>query len=253
MLDAAGRFRVGALPDVDVYPDHEAPARFYAVPRSPRLAAGAAGRPQASLLLYGRGQGPRRRLLGGQVMLTTSLGLTEAELRTLRAALVERLTAQAVAAAPSTSGQTPTAGTGAATPDPASVETLSPDWRSGVVTVRLTAGIRLTGKPSLDGANECALTAGLSADQALALQRAWDAGLPDARIRYEVEVTAVDTSSTAASATVSGAAQGAGLAGRWTGRVGIQSVQASAVPFQMTLDGPMPLSTTDLENSVQVV
>lgn len=250
MLVAADRFRIGALPDVDVYPDHAAPARFYAVPRSPRLATDANGRPQMSLLLYGRGQGAQRQLLGAQVMLTTSLGLVDAEHRTLRAALVERLTEHAMAALPA-SIQAPT--TGAAAPDPSSVEIFSPDWQSGVVTVRLTADIQLAGKPSLVGANECALSANLDADQAQALQRAWDAGLPDARITYQVQVTAVDTNSTAASVAVSGAAQGAGLASRWTGRVGVQSVQTSAVALQMTLDGPMPLSTTDLSKTVQVV
>jgi hypothetical protein len=247
MLNPASHFRVDEVPGVDVYADHAAPGRFYAIPTKPRVALDDAGRPQISLLLYGRGQGPSWQPAGGQVLLTTTLGLTADEQRRLRAALAQRLANQAIASGPGgPAGR-------AAVPDAAGLEISSPDWQAGEVKATLVDGVELAGRPSLGSANECAMMATLAADSALRLRQAWNDGLREARIAYRLQVVASETSTLATQAGGLGSVDVPGLDSRWARRVAVQSTVTSAIPYELTIEGPLGMSVEDLRQRVQML
>jgi hypothetical protein len=62
----------------------------------------------------------------------------------------------------------------------------SADFVAGSVAVRLTPDLTLEGSPSLVGDNRCSFSLRLDRDPAVALRSAWERGLPDASIRYDL-------------------------------------------------------------------
>jgi len=167
VLDAGAPLDVGE--DAVAFADATDPLRVHAWAAAPRLTV-VDGRAALSVLAYRRGGGEPE---GGQVTLSTTLGLTEDERDRIAAAL----------ALPPPPG----AHTG---PRP---RVLSPQWLSGAVTVRLADGVELAGSPSLSGANTCVLTGSMDRRQIAALVAAVDAGLPEATATYAVEVAASRT------------------------------------------------------------
>jgi hypothetical protein len=148
---------------VVVFGDDRDPAAVYALAAAPRIARDEQGRPELSLVLYGaRGADGRFEARGGLVSLTTTTGIEPAEERAV-------LDARARRAAP---GSAPTR--------------RSADFTEGRVSVRLTPDVSLEGAPSLVGDNRCSFSVRLDRDPAVALRSAWDRGLPDASIRYEL-------------------------------------------------------------------
>jgi len=174
MLDAGARLDVGE--DVLAFADATDPLVVWACAAAPRLST-ADGRPEFDVLAYGRGDGEHE---GGQVSLSTTLGLTEERLNRIAGTL----------ALPAPPG----ADTG---PRP---RVLSPQWLSGAVTVQLADGVELAGNPSLSGANTCVLTGSLDRGQIAALLAAVDASLPRATATYAVDVAATRTATATATA-----------------------------------------------------
>jgi hypothetical protein len=230
MLDPAGRFELAELPNVIIFPDLAAPARFYAIPASPRVALDAHGQPQISLLIYGKRQGTAFEPSGGQLTLTTNLELTSREQETLRRALAARL--------PHTAG----------TP-----EIASPDWLEGAVEVRLPGNVHLAGTPSMIGANQCVMMASLSADQAKALEAAWANGLPDATICYRVQTNAATHSAAAAESSGARSSVQPGYSDQSSHSAGIHVSATQAVRYPLTIEGPLTLARDQLANQIQVI
>lgn len=253
MLDPGGRFTVDELPNVDIYPDHDSPTRFYAVPTAPRVAVDDAGKPQISLLIYGKGQGAARQLLGGQITLTTMLGLTEAERRTLPAALARRLAAASTPDPKAQSAGLPSGADSPALPDSSRIEVLSPDWQDGEVEARLTAAVKLDGKPSLMSANTCVMMASFSADQVRAVQQAWDDGLPDAVVTYRLRTQAAESASASGTMADAAHASTSGQYRGWMRDASFSAIATHAVPHSMIFQGPLALSQSDLTDSCQAL
>lgn|GEM_PF-3554829 len=176
MLLTRQQFSVPDVPHVRIYPDHADPARYYAMPDAPRVARDTHGKPEASLLLFGRGTGADMRVLGGQCTLTVTLALDADERDTLIEALQKRRDGAPVAPP---------------------IMVVNPDWLGGNVTVTLTRSVQLTGQPSQIAGNACVLSASLTAEQASELHAAWQRGLPDASVRYDVIFAAADASTVA--------------------------------------------------------
>lgn len=231
MLSEQDSFTLPEVPGVRVYPDHADHTRFYAVPEAPRVARDEQGRPALSLLVFGRGSGPNLKVLGGQVLLTLTLALTDAERQALTAALEQPLNRDLPRDAP-----------------PVRVTLLSPEWLEGQVTAHLLPGLDLTGQPSLMAANECVLSANLTGEQATELQRAWKHGLPDAQLTYDVTVPAAEVEEHRAS--TSHTSTEPPYAATSTSSFAARSTRT--VSAALHLQGPLNLSQSDLQGGLQV-
>lgn len=242
MLEEHRSFAVPDTPGLRIYPDHADPTRFYAVPAAPRVARDEQGRPALSLLVYGRGHGPQLNLLGGQVLLTLTLALTDAERRALTDALERPLNLNLPQHAP-----------------PVRVTLVSPEWLSGQVKAELMPGLTLSGTPSLMAANECVLSADLTPEQATEVQRAWKQGLPDARLSYDLTFSAAqvgdteeDRSGTVYTSTADAAFQSDRSSTSTSSRSSFSSQTTRTARASLHLQGPLGLSRSELEGGLQV-
>lgn len=226
MLDPVAPFHVPEVPGVTVYPDHANPARFYAVPDQPRIARDERGRPQLSLLVYGRGPGAVTPL-GGQLTLTATLALGASERERLVAALEGRLAAGSL---------------------PPGVTLISPEWLDGEIHAHLAPGVELTGQPSLMGANEGTLSLTLTPEGASALRRAWADGLPGATLRYQLTTRAAEREETSAAAQQSAYDD----ALRSFAQMSARMSTARAIRLPLTLEGPLGLTRGELQTTLQV-
>ncbi|HEX6755512.1 MAG TPA: hypothetical protein VF109_06155 [Mycobacteriales bacterium] len=223
MLDADAPLDAG--PYTIAFGDASDPLRVYACAAAPRLTV-EDGRPELTVLAYRRGSGPAE---GGQVTLTTTLGLTEDERDRIAAALAPP--------------PPPGAGTG---PLPRVLpRVLPPHWLSGAVTVRLAGGVELTGTPSLSGPNTCVLAGTLDAGQVAALLAAVQAGLPDATAAYSVDVAASRT----AGGTATRERHGPGFSS--TARVDVTT--GTAGRLHLELRGPLRLPASHRHDAVTFV
>ena len=181
MLDPQTRFTLPDVPDVWLYADDREKYGFYAIAQSPRIAVDDSGAIQLSLTLYGRREPSGFKATGGLCSLTTTLALTPTEEKSVRAGLARRLAQQDEEhAAPGDPKSPP--------------QLLGIVWLQSDVEVKLFGDFKLTGTPSLVGANQCALNTNLRAADANALWKAWEGGLPDATITYRVQVRAAPPS-----------------------------------------------------------
>jgi hypothetical protein len=241
MLDTHCSFAVPETPGLRVYPDHADPTRFYAVPDAPRVARDGQGRPALSLLVYGRGSGPQLKLLGGQILLTLTLALTDTERTALTQALERPLNLKLPKDAP-----------------PVHVTLVSPDWLAGKVQAELLPGLILTGTPSLMAANECVLSADLTPEAAPAVQQAWKQGLPDARLSYDLSFSAAqvegteDRGSTAYTSSLGDAVGDPDQTNSSSFSASFTSQTARTARASLRLEGPLGLSRSDLNGSLQV-
>jgi hypothetical protein len=217
MLDADAPLDVGE--DVLAFADATDPLRVYACAAVPRLTV-EYGRPGLSVLAYRRGGGDPE---GGQVTLSTTLGLTEEQRDRIAGTLP----------AP------PGADTG---PRP---RVLSPQWLSGVVTVRLADGVELAGSPSLSGPNTCVLAGSLDRGQVAALLAAVAAGLPDATATYSVDV--------AASRTATGTADRERRPSGYSSTTRVQLTATVAGRLHLELRGPLQLPASHRADAVTAV
>jgi len=172
MLDLTRPVDVPGFPQARVYRDHQQERTYYVVPWTAAVAIDPAGRPECRLLLFVKQQDGVPVATGGQLSLTTTLSVTDEDVARIKQAIEVSLT--------------PRPSPGEAPPPPVVVQLSSPEWASGRVTVNLVPGFLVTGQPSLNGQNRCALMASLTTDQARALQERWHRGLPDARIVYDM-------------------------------------------------------------------
>lgn len=231
MLAEQPSFTLPGVPGVRVYPDHADRTRFYAVPESPRITRDEQGRPALSLLLFGRGSGPNLKVLGGQVLLTLTLALTDAERQALTAALAEPLNRKRPRDAP-----------------PVPVTLLSPEWLEGQVTAQLLPGLVLHGQPSLLAANECVLSAHLTEAEATDLRRAWQQGLPEAHLTYDVTVPAAQVEERRASTSYAAAEPPSSA----TSTSSFAAQTTRTVRATLRLTGPLGVSRIDLQGGLQV-
>jgi hypothetical protein len=93
----------------------------------------------------------------------------------------------------------------------------------------------------------------LSAEQADALHKAWTDGLPHATITYQLMTSAASSSATHSTThdTAQTDAPGHSSTNVYTGTVETHSTQA--VPFPMTISGPLALSKAALHEGMQVL
>lgn len=178
MLDPDRRVALPDFPQADVYRDHERPLTYYAVPAAVTVAVDDRGRPECRLTIYMKRQDGRPVPSGGQVSLTTVLGLSDQEIADITDAIEVSLTPAADGPAPA--------------PRP-SIQLLGPDWIGGRVVVALAGSFTLTGQPSLSGRNRCALVTSLTAETALLVREEWMRGLPGAIITYEMTMRVAET------------------------------------------------------------
>ncbi|THF66797.1 hypothetical protein E7T06_20260 [Deinococcus sp. Arct2-2] len=241
MLDTHHSFAVPETPGLRVYPDHADPTRFYAVPDTPRVARDEQGRSALSLLVYGRGSGPQLKLLGGQILLTLTLALTDTERKALTQALERLLNLKLPRDA-----------------SPVHVTLVSPDWLDGKVQAELLPGLILTGTPSLMAANECVLSADLTPEAALAVQQAWKQGLPEARLSYDLSFsaaqveTAQDRDSMAYTSSLGDAVSDPNQTNSSSFSTSFTSQTTRTARASLRLEGPLGLSRSDLDGSLQV-
>ena len=234
MLNFAQRLTFPELPHVLIYADHEAVTRFYAVPELPRIAIDEHAKPLISLLLYGRKQNGKVQPSGGQVMLTTSLMLTAQERDLLECCLTAWLSMQIPEVTESP-------------------EILTPEWLDGAVTVTLTPNLHLSGKPSLMGANECALNLSFNAEDAQKVQQAWSQSLPDSQIQYQVKLAGVEQSqqSTQSQSTTSEYQPGYTATDHQHRQLHVRKTEVTS--DQLTLKGAISLSLNVLNQQLQII
>jgi hypothetical protein len=171
MLDTRNPVVIDEVADVIVYRDDASQTVFYAVPAKPRLALDEQGKPQLSLVAYGK-KGPAGfKARGGILTLTTALQLTGAEAEGVSHSLASRLAREF--------------------PQPEDVPPLVPElrpieWVKGSVELQVIPGVVATGRPSLFGGNQFSHSANLDAQTIGAVLEAWERRLPDASISYHL-------------------------------------------------------------------
>lgn len=237
MLDPENSFTLDNAPQVIIYGDAREKTRFYGIPAAPRIAGDNQGKPLISLSIYGKRQGSSVQPLGGQFIVTTTLALTQNEQREIVNALTRRLAQEAK------EKKVP----------PPQPSLLSPEWREGTVEVRLTNHLSVSGKPSMIGANECALNLNLSADDAKELQQVWSEGLPDALIIYQVEVNVARSSSATFDTDSTKQTYEPGYSSQASSGSTIHVNMTEADRQPMTIQGPVPLSQDELNAQLQSI
>jgi hypothetical protein len=228
MLNADARLAIDAVPGAIVYADSADRGRVYAFAAGPRLALDEDGAPQISLLLYGHGKNTPPE--GGQLTLTTSLGLSDGERASIAAALAPSPPSGPEPDRPAgSSGDPRTQAAGKA------LQIVSPDWLSGQVVVHLADGVELAGRPSLSGANTCAMAASLDAGQARTIMAAIRDGLPDSAATYSVDIAAVRSGAAAAEWTQTRPER--------TSSVRLEAAITAGERLHLELRGPLPLAS----------
>jgi hypothetical protein len=167
--------------------------------------------------------------MGGSFTVTTDMGLMEQESALLRQLLAERVT------------------------PPALVELTSPDWRQGKVTVHLAPGLVVEGKPSLLGTNQATLLLNLNAASAASLSQAWQEGLPQATICYELQTTAAQQATLASTTATDHAEEDAAHHTETTTSSGVHVNIVSAVAYPITLEGALCLSPAMIAENQQTI
>jgi hypothetical protein len=241
VLDPTQRFTVADVPGVWIFPDDGDAAGFYALPAAPRIALDEAGRPQLGLVLYGKTSRGSFVANGGILTLTTSLGLTEDEGRTLIPILSRRLASAAAGDAAATGGAEapePTGDTSAVAALPAA-HLLAADAVAAEVEVRLAEGVALTGAASLGADFRCSFNLKLDAAQARSLQSAWDAGLSEAQLSYRLSLRPGPSSSSIEVGHVAWSKRSDDHEEEHGLLVGATASSSSAAAQTLTLDGPL--------------
>ncbi|MEM9164940.1 MAG: hypothetical protein AAGC54_17960 [Cyanobacteria bacterium P01_F01_bin.4] len=160
MIDLMHPITLADYPHLLIYPDLEDESHYYAFaqPHLPLVSDVS----DMTLMTYQK-QGIAT---GGQLSLTTTLGLSPAE----QAAVVAALT-----------------------PDKGPPPNLSyPDWTGGKVTVAIADVLTLTGQPTLMSDNHCALSTSLTREQAQAISNLWRSGEAWLTLHYEVQFVGWD-------------------------------------------------------------
>jgi hypothetical protein len=212
-----------------VYADSVDRGRVYAFAAGPRFALDEDGTPQFSLLLYGRGKDTPPE--GGQLTLTTSLGLSDGERASIADALVPSPPSGPEPDRPAGSSGDPRTQAAAGK----ALQIVSPDWLSGQVVVHLADGVQLAGRPSLSGANTCAMAASLDAGQAQTIMAAIRDGLPDSVATYSVDIAAVRSEAAAAEWTQTRPER--------TSSVRLEAAITAGERLHLELRGPLPLAS----------
>jgi len=160
MLIQDGQFTFPDFSGVFVYPDDRRENAFYAIPQQTRIARDSGGKPEISLMVYGKGHGPSFVPTGAVFTLTVSLELTSDEENKLRSLLSAKL---------------------------ADAELVPVQWTAGEVELQVAGGLSLTQKPSMMGDNRCSFSSRLDASQAKALEEAWAQGSSGLHVAYDMQ------------------------------------------------------------------
>ena len=188
----------GALEGILWWRDPGDVDRVFACPSAPRIARDEEGRPQLSLVVYGR-KTPDGGIecQGGYAQATVELSLSEEERDAVRRHFAQPEDPKADETPDGESGE------GAAIPDDRhdtddeppqensfataprrEIRIVSPPWATATVRLELFEGVSAKGNPSLMGRNRCALQMQFNADEADQVLAAWKDGLPGAYIEY---------------------------------------------------------------------
>jgi hypothetical protein len=239
MLDPTRHITLKEVPHVTIYGDHEATTHFYVLASSPRLAEEAGGTPAINLLVYFRRGGSAKVPSGGQLTLTTSLGLTPEELKQTREALaVQRRDDPVAAESAQRAGP---------------IELRFPQWVRGTVEVTIGELVRLTGQPSLVGGNTCAMSMALNAEQAQALYSEWHDGLPQGRIVYHMVVRGVAVAGSQLSSKATGEVHRPGEKSQILRTLAMDVGMTQGIDHSLTVEGPLITPGTALAKRLHEV
>ncbi|MEM9904059.1 MAG: hypothetical protein AAF921_03430 [Cyanobacteria bacterium P01_D01_bin.44] len=169
MIDLLHPIALAEYPHLLIYPDLEDGSCYYAFAQ-PHLSL-IDDVADMTLMTYQK-QGIAT---GGQLSLTTTLGLSSAE----QTAVVSALTS------------------GKGSPPHLSY----PDWTGGNVTVAIADILTLTGQPTLMSDNHCALSSPLTAEQAQAISNLWQSNEAWLTLHYEVQFVGWDVAETQTTST----------------------------------------------------
>lgn len=222
VLALAKRMNVPQVPTVEVFGDHENVFTFYAVPVRPTVEVDDRGKPAIRLLVYMKRDGSRRSPAGGQVTVTTMLGVRAEELALVRQWLETGLSARHTPVGPDNP-----------------LRVLTPEWTSGAVTVHIGTSLSLTGSPSLFADNRCAMVSPLNAHQAGVIAADTASALAGSSIRYAMTMRIASTAS-ASSVVSSGATSGdGGLRTSINGALAMSARMTSAENHALVVEGAL--------------
>jgi hypothetical protein len=229
MIIVEGRFELPGLSDVWIYPDDQTDSGFYAIPTHPRVAVDSQGKPEISLVLYGRGKGSNFEATGGIFTLTVCLGLSSEQAKTAISLLARR---QSSAARP---------------------QLLSPDWQQGEVELQLDRDLSWREKPAQFGDNRCSFNVKLSADQAKTLRDAWKKGLPNSLVIYHVVLRGSAGTSSRAEYGSNRSTERDGGHVRHEQSSWQKSTSSAPQPSSMEIRGPIDVPQTELDSHLSSV
>lgn len=223
--------------DVIVYRDDTAQTVFYALPAKPRVALDDQGKPQISLVAYGKRVPEGFKARGGILTLTTALQLTPEEVQNVRAALTRRLARDF--------------------PQPPDTPPLAPElrpveWLEGSVELTLVPGVGASGRPSLFGSNQCSFSTNLDARQIEPVLEAWTKRLPDSSITYRLKLRAAQPGS---STTHVSSFESVSIDGVTSGAFGSTTERRDSSPArnpELEFKGPVMPSGTDPEQVLTI-
>jgi hypothetical protein len=233
MIDLRQSIEFADLPDILIFPDDRLSGAYYALPEAPRLARDERGKAELRLMLFGERTERAFESSTGFVSCSTTLALTSDENHQIREKLQSRLLEIAES--------------GRAIPP---LRMLGPDWREGRVELHLTPELRLSGRPSLFGANQCSVSRRLDDSRLGKLVAAWRSGLNDALIIYRLELS---TGSKAASARRQDEHRrntSAGTSRNSRFSIDVEQTQHQSIPVSLTLRGSLGLSAAELAASI---
>ena len=229
MIIVEGRFELPGLSDVWIYPDDRTESGFYAIPAHPRVAVDSQGKPEISLVLYGRGKASDFEATGGIFTMTVCLGLSSEQGKTAISLLARRL------------GST------------ARPQLLSPDWQQGEVELQLDRDLTWREKPSQVGDNRCSFNVKLSAEQAKSLREAWKKGLPNSLVIYHVMLRGSAGTSSRSEFGSKRTTERGGEYVRQEESSWQKSTSSAAQPHSMEIRGPIDLPQKELDSHLSSV
>lgn len=238
MLVPDERFAFSELPGVVLYPDDSSQASFYAIPASPRIATRDDGKPEISLMIRTKKINNQTEVTGGLLTLSTSVGLSRAEEKSVLDLLARKLARE----------QPP----GSTEPPPAP-RILACNWMSGIVDLTVAGKTSVCGQPSMMGDNRCAFSMNLGADQAKTLYKSWQQRKVGLSVRYQLKVQAGPPAQARAQFSGSHTATSDAYTSRVMSSVNFSVSSSASAPLELDLEGPLVLQGADFNNSLTLL
>jgi hypothetical protein len=222
VLDPTRRLDLPAIPQAQVYHDHETPQLYYVVPSIPKLEVDERGA-ALRLIVYLKRDGDAKAASGGQLTLTTALELSAQELNNVKNAIE--------------AGRGKTAS--GSEMDSSGIRLAGPDWVSGQVEVVLAESLTVSGQPALFASNRCVLTSNLDAAQVQTLRDQASSGFPAGWIAYQMVMRAATTSNDARRETTQATLRGPDTLAEISRSLQANLRAVAAVEQPITLEGPL--------------